>query len=143
MSCECTNESEPQARSAAAKSNQLQILMRWSRHHQHEFVRRWLEPGDDRHVRLTAPRTSAKSDGASSLRPSFCLHGNHRSTPPLSRFAILGSILTKAVQTLVWHADSATKEPIMDRDRRYVCSHSGHIERRATVKWSSCDISEI
>ena len=64
-------------------------------------------------MRLLAPSssTSAKSDGASSLRPSFCLHSNHHSAPPhlLSRFATNGNISTEVVRSFVLHIYSATK----------------------------------
>jgi hypothetical protein len=86
-----------------------------------------MDPSGDRHVRSGGRCRDLRTPmAASSLRPSFCLHGNpntttsaewirHTHRPSHQSTRIVVSLQSKLQQI----------PPAMDRDRRYVCSPAG------------------
>ena len=102
-----------------------------------------MDPSGDRHVRSGGRCRDLRTPmAASSLRPSFCLHGNpntttsaewirHTHRPSHQSIRIVVSLQSKLQQV----------PPAMDRDRRYVCSNSGHVKLRAIARRLPCNKS--
>lgn len=86
-----------------------------------------MDPSGDRHVRSGGRCRDLRTPmAASSLRPSFCLHGNPNTTTSAEQIRHTHRPSHQSTRIVVFLQSKLQQiPPAMDRDRRYVCSPAG------------------
>ena len=88
---------------------------------------KWTYPSGDRHVRSGGRCRDLRTPmAASSLRPSFCLHGNPNTTTSAEWIRHAHRPSHQSTRIVVFLQSKLQQiPPAMDRDRRYVFSPAG------------------